>query len=284
MLYLNLKQAGKIMGSYLMITGARGGLGGALITDCARRGYDLYLTDRDEVGPDFCASIANTYGVEAHYLACDLTSREARTDFLNTLVEQNIHFWGLINVAGRDYEGPFTSLSREQVLNLTSLIIEANLDLTHAVLTLHDPQRRFMLINIGSLAAFFPMPYKGIYSSSKRFLLQFSLALRQEIKDFGSVTILCASGMPTNAESKRKISAQGFWGKISMQDPQMVAHRTIDQALKGKAIYIPGILNQVLAGLGSTIPLGLVTSYIANRWKLVHQKLDDNPQAGDKQV
>ncbi|EKD87873.1 MAG: hypothetical protein ACD_35C00160G0004, partial [uncultured bacterium] len=34
------------MKSYLMITGATGGLGSAFVLEAARRGYDLLLTDR----------------------------------------------------------------------------------------------------------------------------------------------------------------------------------------------------------------------------------------------
>ena len=58
-------------------------------------------------------------------------------------------------------------------------------------------KKPFRLINVCSLAGFFPMPYKATYAASKRFLLDFSRALREEIKSFGTVTALCPSGMPT---------------------------------------------------------------------------------------
>jgi hypothetical protein len=145
-------------------------------------------------------------------------------------------------------------------------MITANLDLTHGILDLRHPTQRFMLINIGSLAAFFPMPYKAVYSSTKRFLLNFTLALREEIKDFGDALILCPAGLPTHSASIEKMQAQGFWGRVTMSDTSRIARRTIDLALKGRAVYIPGVLNQALAWLGMCLPPTILAHFLAKRW------------------
>ena len=44
-------------------------------------------------------------------------------------------------------------------------------------MNLGDPDQHFMLINVRSLAAYFPMPYKAVYAAAKRMLLDFSLAM-----------------------------------------------------------------------------------------------------------
>jgi short-subunit dehydrogenase len=255
------------MKSCLLITGATGGLGSALVHECARRSYDLFLTDQAEDGNNFVASIATTYGIDIHYLPCDLTSKESRTRLIDTLQSENYRFWGLINVAGRDYEGAFLDKSREQILHLIQLTVEASVDMTHAILNLRDPDRRFLLINISSLAAFFPMPYKATYAASKRFLIDFTLAIREEISAYGTAMVVCPAGLPTHAESIRKLKAQGFWGKITMTDTQFAAQRIIEYALKDKAIYIPGFVNRVLTWLGLLLPLPLVAKYVGNRWR-----------------
>ncbi len=253
--------------SYLLITGALGGLGGALSHECARRGYNLYLTDRLENGDSFAQSIAQTYRVRVRYHPCELTNIDDRTALLDSFLEEGCCFSGLINVAGRDYEGGFLSKSRAQILHLVDLIIGANLDLTHGVLALRDPEQRFMLVNIGSLSAFFPMPFKATYSSSKRFLVNFTLALREEIKDFGDALILCPAGLPTHTESMGKAQAQGFWGRATMMETKLVARRTIDLALKGRAVYVPGVLNRLLAGLGTLLYSGGIARFLGRRWR-----------------
>jgi short-subunit dehydrogenase len=173
----------------------------------------------------------------------------------------------LINVAGMDYEGAFLERTREQVLHILRLNVEATLDTTYAILNLRDPEQRFRLINVCSMAAYFPMPYKAVYAATKRFLLDFSLALAEEIQPFGTVTALCPAGLPTTPEVMQAIFAQGFWGLATTVDPRKVARKTIDKALKGRRVYIPGWLNQFLHGLGALAPVGLAVHFVGNRWR-----------------
>jgi short-subunit dehydrogenase len=256
-----------------MISGATGGLGTALVLECAKRGYSLYLTDIREEGALFARSIAETYQIEARYRACDLTSSQARQDMFDQLNSEGCDFWGLINVAGFDNEGAFLEQTRQQILSIIQVDVESTVDMTHAILERRAQDRRFMLINVCSLAGFFPMPYKATYSASKRFLVEFSRAVNEEIRDFGSVTAVCPSGLPTTAASLRKISAQGFWGKITMMKVETVARKTIDYGLRGKAVYVPGFLNCVLQWLGTLIPPALVAKYIGKRWRMAQKNL-----------
>ena len=71
----------------------------------------------------------------------------------------------------------------------------------------------------------------------------------------------------------RKIFAQGFWGKMTTMDTQTVARKTIDYALRGKPLYIPGFLNCVLQWLGSLIPPGIVAKFVAKRWRAAQDEL-----------
>ncbi len=87
------------------------------------------------------------------------------------------------------------------------------MDVTHALLVHTDPSIPFWIITVSSLAAFFPMPVKATYAASKRFLLDFSLALREELRAVGAtVTVLCPAGLPTCERSIRGIEAQGWIG------------------------------------------------------------------------
>jgi short-subunit dehydrogenase len=173
----------------------------------------------------------------------------------------------LINVAGLDYEGEFLERTHEQFMSIIKVNIDSTVDTTHAILGLRDPEKRFMLINVCSLAAFYPMPYKAIYAASKRFLLDFSLAVREEIKSFGSVTALCPAGLPTTPDVMQKIFAQGFWGKVTTEDTARVAHRTVKVALRGRAIFIPGWINQLLQFFGSFLPPTMLARYVGKRWQ-----------------
>lgn len=99
------------------------------------------------------------------------------------------------------------------------------------------------------------MPLKATYAASKRFLLDFATSLRQELKSEDvNVLTLCPGGMVTTQETMRSIKAQDFWGDATTNPLEGVARNTIDRALAGKSINVPGKLNQILSFLGKVIP------------------------------
>lgn len=57
------------------------------------------------------------------------------------------------------------------------------------------------------------------------------------------VLALCPAGMVTTEKTATAIRAQGVWGAVTTNPLEVVARKTLDRALAGKAIYIPGALN-----------------------------------------
>lgn len=263
------------------ITGAAGGLGKAFAVECASRGWDLFLTDaRAGELETLAQSLRAGYGVKVACLACDLANPAERAGLFEQLKAGGQRFSLLINVAGVDFEGPFYERSDEQIRTIIRLNIEGTLAMTHGMLALREPLAQFRIINVASLAAFYPMPVKATYAASKRFLLDFSLALREEIRSQNaSVTVLCPAGMPTNAECIRAIEAQGLAGLLTTLDVGRVANQTLDAALAGRAVVIPGAVNRALQALGSLAPAGLVAGLIGSRWSAVRRKreVEANP-------
>ncbi len=263
-----------MMNSLVCITGAAGGLGKAFSVECASRGWNLFLTDlSEEALARLATSLTNTYSINVYYRSCDLTDFDARSELFEHLIQKDYSFNFLINIAGLDYEGLFSERSREQIKTILRLNIEANLEMTNALLKLRDTSRTFRIINVASLAAYYPMPVKAMYASSKRFLLDFSRALREELRSQdATVTALCPAGMPTTPECIRAIEVQGVAGRITTRNVGFVAAGTIDRALRGKAIYIPGLLNRILKLAGGLIPPSLIAHLIGSRWKAAHGK------------
>jgi short-subunit dehydrogenase len=262
------------MAYHIMITGATGGLGKAFTVECANRGWDLFLTDLSEDHLEILAkSLEQTYGIRVRYLACDLTDQVSRESLFTHLRERGHRFNMLINIAGVDFEGLFGDISRDQIRTILRLNIESTMEVTHALLQMTDPIHSFRIVNVSSMAAFYPMPVKATYAASKRFLLDFSIALRQELKgQGGTVTVLCPAGMPTNSACIEAIDAQGIMGQLTTINVGTVAHKTIDKALEGRSVYIPGILNQFIHWAGNLIPSGNLAALIDQRWKSAHEK------------
>jgi len=265
------------MESTFLITGATGGLGKAFAAECASRGWGLFLTDlREERLALLAHGLERAYGVQVHYHAADLTKPASRAAMFDSFRAEGLRFRGLINVAGLDHEGLFFERSSEEITRILRLNIEATLIMTRALLAYRDHAIPFRIVNVSSLAAFFAMPVKATYAASKRFLLDFSLALRNELRDENvTVTVLCPAGMPTTDECIEAIEAQGMMGILTTEDIGKVAHQTMEAALRGRAIVIPGFLNRVLRWFSGLIPAANVTDVIGSRWRTAQRRFQE---------
>lgn len=258
----------------VLITGAAGGLGRAMAVECGKRGYNLFLTDVNEDGlRRMQTGLERQFGVTVAMKACDLTDPKRVDDFLAVIDDCGIQFDMLLNIAGIDFEGSFLSRDREHVVKIVILNDAGTLRITHAILERRRRDRPFTVVFVSSLAAMFPMPLKATYAASKRFLLDFATSLRQELKDQNAnVLVLCPAGMVTTRENVEAIEAQGFWGDVTTNPLEVVARKTLDRALAGKASYIPGGLNRVLSALGKIIPRAWVAEIVYWRWNHAQRK------------
>lgn len=265
------------MQSVYLITGATGGLGKAFATECASRGWNLFLTDLYEERLALLArGLERTYGVEVAYHPADLANVVSRDCLFARFRATGQRFRGLINVAGLDHEGLFTERRPEDITAILRLNVESTLMTTHNVLEFRDHALTFRIITVSSLAAFFSMPVKATYAASKRFLLDFSLALRNELRDENvTVTALCPAGMPTNDACIAAIEAQGLGGQLTTENVGRVAYQTVEAALRGKAIVIPGPFNRLMRWAAGFIPASYVAELIGSRWRAARLRRTD---------
>jgi short-subunit dehydrogenase len=228
---------------------------------------------RPELLETLAEGLRNAYGIQVKLQACDLADSAARAGLFECLSAARLRFWGVINVAGTDHEGAFYERTRDQIRSIIRLNIEGTLEMTHALMEHRDPFVPFRIVNVASLAAFYPMPVKATYAASKRFLLDFSLALREEVRPLGAtVTVLCPGGLPTNHECIQAIEAQGLAGTLTTQNIGAVASATLDAALQRRAVVIPGLFNRLLQLLGALVPASLLAALIGSRWRSARSK------------
>lgn len=258
----------------VMITGASGGLGRAMANECAKRGDRLFLTDVNGAGLESLRQgLERRFHASAETYAVDLTSSERVDEMLRALDKRNIRFDLLLNVAGLDFEGGFLEREREQLVRIVSLNNEATIRMTHAILERRRENAPFYLVFVSSLASMNPMPLKATYAASKRFLLDFAIALGQELRSQNvRVLALCPGGLPTTPEAIRGIAAQGFWGTATTNALETVAAQTINRVKRRGGVYIPGVMNRALTALGSLLPREWVAGVIYRRWNKAQKK------------
>jgi short-subunit dehydrogenase len=260
------------MKSLVLITGAAGGVGKAFSVECAARGWDLMLTDQPGSPLEALAEgMRRMYAVQVETLTCDLTDADARAAFWREIQHRGAKFWMLINVAGMEFEGPFQTRSLDKLRTITRLNVETVVEMTHAVLHHRNPAQTLCIINISSLSGFNPMPFKAVYAASKRFIINFSLALHKELREQNvSVTVVCPAAMPTSPRSIRGLNKLGGWGQLSLSNPNRVAAVSLKYALAGRPLYIPGIFNRAVRLFSHLLPYQWVTWWIWRHWRGTH--------------
>jgi short-subunit dehydrogenase len=253
----------------VLITGACGGLGRAMASECARRGFELFLTDIYEPGlVSIRQGLERQYGATVYTHVCDITDAGQTADMFERINNMEKRPNMLLNIAGIDHEGSFMAQSGERIADIVRLNIEATLRVTHAALAVRKKAEKFYIVNVSSLASLYPIPLKATYAASKRFLLDFSIALGQELKyENVRVLALCPGGLPTTQEALHGIAAQGIWGSLTTNGLGLVAQRTISRVMAGRRLYIPGLVNRTLSILGALAPPAMVARLLYKRWR-----------------
>lgn len=168
-----------------LITGASTGIGAVYANRLAHRGYDLILVARDLNRLDeLAARLRADGGVQVETLKADLNDR---SDLLK--VEQRLRrdeaITMLVNNAGMSVSGPLVGGDADRLESMIGLNVQAVSRLAVAAATVFAARRRGTLINMASVLALVPELFNGVYSGTKAFVLNLSLALQQELKDSG---------------------------------------------------------------------------------------------------
>jgi short-subunit dehydrogenase len=241
----------KTTNPYTLITGASMGLGKEMAIECARRGRNLILVALPGRNlTQLCEELALSFGIDAVARECDLTDEKALTGMANELlaaysVDQ------LINNAGVGGTARFEEASAEYLDRIILLNVRATTMLTHLMLPSLKAHKKAMIMNISSVAAFGPLPFKTVYPASKAFIYSFSRSLGHELRHTGVKVVVVTPGpIITNPDVAMRIITQGFLGRIGLLTAGQITRQALDGAENGKEVIIPGFtnkLNRILA-------------------------------------
>lgn len=262
---------------FTLITGASAGLGKALAEECARRGMNLILVSLPEDALHALgASLQKTYGVEVHCLEMDLTQPEVPLNLART-VTQRFAVNMLINNAGVGGSMPLEKASAGYIDNMLQLNIRALCLLTHQLIPELKRHERSYVLNVSSLAAFSPIPFKTAYPASKAFVYSYSRCLRAELSRTSvQVTVLNPGPILTNPDVKKRVQKYGWLGRLSALTPEWTARMAIRSTLRGRGVIIPGIIAKMSVFLMKLVPTG-IRLFILTR--MLNQEISDRPPA-----
>ncbi|MEM9542796.1 MAG: SDR family oxidoreductase [Cyanobacteria bacterium P01_E01_bin.42] len=233
-----------------LITGATSGIGKAFADRLAEKSFNLVLLARNEIRLEKIArELRQKKGIQVKTIPFDLTESDAGKRVFETMQTDNTTVDWLVNNAGVGDYGVFEASDRDRQLDIVRLNILALTDLTHCFLPPMLEQRSGVIINVGSIASFQPMPYWATYGASKAFVLSFSEALRAEVRDRGvKVLALCPGPTQTAFFDRANFPQQTQSTGLSLADPDTVVQQAIEAIEADKQTIVGGasLLNFVV--------------------------------------
>ena len=248
--------------NYVLITGASRGIGKEMAYLFASEGYNLLLVARSEDLLDaICKDINAKYKVETRYLALDIS--KAYKDIYDYCIVNKIIVDILINNAGFGQYGKAIDYNLEVDNRMIDLNIKAVVALSQLFGKLMSTQGQGQILNVASVAAFMSGPYMACYYASKAFVLNYSLALRQELKkDNVKVSVLCPAPTRTNFFEEAGVKPGKLYLLFSRSSRQ-AALTGIKCLKRNKAYMIDGMLYKVLVEIMRLLPLTVSTKIMS---------------------
>ncbi len=140
---------------------------------------------------------------------------------------------------------------------LCELNVVALLRLTHAALGAMEPRRAGAILNVASLAAYQPNPISATYGATKAFVHSFTHAVREEARGTGVTVMLVCPGYTHTEFHDRAGLGETDIPEFVWQTPDEVVAAALRDLDRGRAVSIPGFLNQAAAAMSSAAPAGI---------------------------
>lgn len=241
-----------------LITGASGGIGEAFARKLAARGENLLLVARSEERlAALCEELKGAHGVDAQYVALDLTEKNAPARLYEESRRRGLEVELLVNNAGFGAVGEFAGLELENQLRMVELNVRSLVELTHRYLAPMRERRSGAIINVASTAAFQAVPFMATYAATKAFVLSFSEAVGEENRAKGiRVLALCPGTTATNFFD---VAGTAPPPERITRSPEDVVETALRALERGKAHVVSGWGNFLLTGAGRLVPRSLVT-------------------------
>lgn len=243
-----------------LITGASSGLGWDMAHVLSEKGYDIIAVARRQ---DKLEQLKKELKTNVEVLCCDVCD----TDQCKVLADRAGEIDILINNAGFGVFGTLCDNDLDRELTMLDTNVRAVHILTKLFARKFRQRNSGYILNVASLAAFFPGPLFAGYYASKSYVLKLSQALAEELRNEKSnvkISVLCPGPVHTGFADVAKVN----FGKATEKGKKIVltsrdvAEYAIDKMFAGKEVIIPGVLMRIAASLRRILPDKLLSKAV----------------------
>lgn len=241
-----------------LVTGASGGIGKEFAIQLSHRGWDLILVGRNEERlEETRRSLDGRRAESSIAIKADLSDRGAGVALHADCRKRGYAVELLVNDAGSGLFGPSTALPAERIESMLSLNILSLTSLCGLFGGDMESRGSGRILNVGSLAGEFALPYFASYAASKSYVLGYSLALRAELRASGvSVSCLLPGYVRTGFDENAGIASPAYraFSERSGMDAARVARIGLRALGMNRPYAIAGSRNKIASCLAKLVP------------------------------
>ena len=246
-----------------IITGATSGIGWEAAIQIDRRFQSLdeiWILGRRE---DKLQELQRKLKHSVRMFAMDVTDETDMKEFEDFLYRKNPNIRMLFQSAGMGLHGKFTDMTAKDQTAMVRLNCEA---LTHITsVCIPFMKRGSHIIHVASSAGFMPFPGYSVYGASKAYVLNFSRAIRAELKR-KKIYVMAVCPGPVNTPffdvSERYGTGISPFKKAMMNTPETVVRRALGDAALHRAVSVDGPHIGVFRLLAKILPQTLITDVL----------------------
>jgi uncharacterized protein len=241
---------------FALVTGASSGIGKQMAFELGSRGKNLLIISlANQNLHEVAEGIKAKYSVEVFSLEVDLSEKDGPRKVHNWVRENQYQVDVLINNAGMAGTAIFDKSDDSYIDDRILVNVRALVFLCRYFIPDFKSLPEAYILNVGSLSAYYSIPFKSLYSATKAFVVNFSRAIRTELTDTNiSVSVVCPNGVRTNEGTHARIDAHGAKGKLTSISVEDVARISLNGMYKKKFLIIPGMINWFLLFISRLMP------------------------------
>ena len=247
----------ELMARNAVVTGATSGIGAFYAHALAERGCDLILTGRRkpelEATADSIAKNTNR-NVEIHLVSFE--DERIRREFCRRIGKiPDIEY--LVNNAGFGLSKAFDGIESGLHYAMIDVHIRAPVELMDAVIPGMVERKHGFIVNVSSLASFFPVPRGSTYSATKAFITSFSESVSMELGSRGiRVQALCPGMTHTDFHERMGVAGKEMKQRkyLKWMDPRDVVRQSLKCLERDRVVCVPGLFNKFTVMIGKRTP------------------------------
>jgi short-subunit dehydrogenase len=242
---------------HALITGATSGIGYELAKLFAKDGYNLVLVALNEENLKQTAAEMEQLNsaIHTHIIPADLFKSDAAQKVYDKTTELGITINVLVNDAGQGEWGRFIKTDLQREIDIVQLNIISLMSLTKFYLKDMVERNEGRILQLASSVSKAPSPYLSVYAATKAFVLSFTEALNEELKDSEvSITALQPGATDTDFFHKAKAENTVTYKETDLYTAEEVAQAGYEALMAGTTIISPGFMNKTQKAMNTIMP------------------------------